>query len=184
MIKTGLSSLARLSDSDLFARGKHLAGREREAMAEIIAHLGEIDARDLYARAGYKSLFEYCRETFQFSEQGTYNGIAAARTARRFPVTLDLRADGSINLTTVRLLAPHLSAENHRTVLEAARGKRTHEVEKIVASLAPKPDVTDSIRKLPSAPQAHRPSASTPDPLPIQQPATNAPDVLPASAPP
>src|SRR5438445_4227744 len=103
MIKTGLSSLARLSDSDLVARVKHLAGREREAMAEIIAHLGEIDARDLYARAGYKSLFEYCRETFRFSEQGTYNRIAAARTARRFPVTLDLLADGSINLTTVRL---------------------------------------------------------------------------------
>src|SRR2546427_682167 len=44
-----LSSIARLSDSDLVARVKHLAGREREAMAEIIAHLGEIDARDLYA---------------------------------------------------------------------------------------------------------------------------------------
>src|SRR2546426_7090453 len=108
---------------------------------------------------------------FRFSEQGTYNRIAAARTARRFPVTLDLLADGSINLTTVRLLAPHLTEENHRTVLEAARGKRTHEVEKIVAGLAPRPDVADSIRKLPSAPQAPRPPASTPDSLPAQQPA-------------
>src|SRR2546427_10701595 len=170
-----LSSIARLSDSDLVARVKHLAGREREAMAEIIAHLGEIDARDLYARAGYKSLFEYCRETFRFSEQGTYNRIAAARTARRFPVTLNLLADGSINLTTVRLLAPHLTEENHRTVLEAARRKRTHEVEKIVASLAPKPDVAESIRKLPSAPQAPRPPVSTADAGPTQQPAWNAP---------
>ena len=58
-----LSSLARLSDSELVARVKNLAGRERETMAEVIAHLGEIEARDLYARAGYKSLFEYCRET-------------------------------------------------------------------------------------------------------------------------
>src|SRR5881396_874016 len=168
-----LSSIARLSDSELVTRVKHLAGREREAMAEIIAHLGEIEARDLFAREGYKSLFEYCRETFRFSEQETYNRIAAARTARRFPVTLELLADGSINLTTVRLLAPHLSAENHRTVLEAARGKRTHEVEKIVASLAPKPDVADSIRKLPSAPQAPPLPASTPDPAPTRQPAAS-----------
>src|SRR3989442_14524430 len=166
MIKTDLSSLARLSDSELVARVKHLAGREREAMAEIIAHLGEIEARNLYPRAGYKSLFEYCRETFRFSEQGTYNRIAAARTARRFPVTLDLLADGSINLTTVRLLAPHLTAENHQIVFEAARGKRTHEVDKIVARLGPKPDVADSIRKLPSPPQGPRPPASTTDPAP------------------
>src|SRR5216117_3244610 len=171
-------------DSELVARVKNLAGRERETMAEIIAHLGEIEARDLYARAGYKSLFEYCRVTFRFSEQETYNRIAAARTARRFPVTLELLADGSINLTTVRLLAPHLTAENHRTVLEAARGKRTHEVEKIVASLAPRPDVADSIRKLPSAPQEPRPPASTPDPAPTRQPGANAPAPFPASAPP
>ena len=58
-----LSSTARLSDSELVARVKRLAGRERETMAEIIAHLAEIEARDLYPREGYKSLFEYCRET-------------------------------------------------------------------------------------------------------------------------
>src|SRR2546422_8372964 len=119
---------------------------------------------------------------FRFSEQETYNRIAAARTARRFPVTLELLADGSINLTTIRLLAPHLTAENHRSVLEAARGKRTHEVEKIVASLAPKPDVTDSIRKLPSPPQAPRPPVSTTNPAPAPQPAANAPPAFPASA--
>ena len=58
-MKTDLSSLARLSDSELVGRVRHLAGRERDAMAEIIAHLGEIEARDLYARAGHKSLFEF-----------------------------------------------------------------------------------------------------------------------------
>jgi len=67
-------------------------------------------------------------------------------------------------------------------VLEAARGKRTHEVEKIVASLAPKPDVADSIRKLPSPPQGPRPPASAPDPAPARQPAANAPPAFPASA--
>src|SRR5439155_20825900 len=184
IMNTDLSSLALLSDSELVTRVKHLAGREREAMAEIIAHLGEIEARNLYAREGYKSLFEYCRETFRFSEQETYNRIAAARPARRFPVTLELLADGSINLTTVRLLAPHLTTENHRAVLEAARGKRTHEVEEIVASLSPKPGVANSIRKPPSPPQSPRPPASALDPLPTQQPGANPLAASPFSAPP
>src|SRR5439155_26446720 len=35
-----------------------------------------------------------------------YNRIEVARAARRFPVILDLLAEGSVNLTAVRLLAP------------------------------------------------------------------------------
>src|SRR4030042_868072 len=49
-------------------------------------------------------------------------------------------AAGSVNLTTVRLLGPHLRPENHRGVLESARGKRRAEVEEIVARLAPFPE--------------------------------------------
>ena len=68
-MKTDLSALARLSDSELVARVKHLAGHERDTMAEIIAHLGEIEARNMYSREGYKSLFEYCRETLTCGTQ-------------------------------------------------------------------------------------------------------------------
>jgi hypothetical protein len=64
---------------------------------------------------------------------------------------LEMLARGSVNLTTVRLLAPHLTAENHGTVLESARGKRKSEVEVIVAHLSPRPDVQPSIRKLPTS---------------------------------
>src|SRR5207244_2939056 len=47
--------------------------------------------------------------------------------------------------------APHLTDDNHRSVLESAHGKRRREVEVIVARLCPRPDVPSSIRKLPSA---------------------------------
>jgi len=45
-------------------------------------------------------------------------------------------AEGSVNLTTVRLLAPHLTTGNYRGVLESARGKRKSEV--LLADLARK----------------------------------------------
>ena len=56
-----------------------------------------------------------------------------ARAARRFPVILEWLAAGSVNLTAVRLLAPHLTPQNHRSALESARGKKKVEVEEIVA---------------------------------------------------
>jgi hypothetical protein len=146
-----LASLRRLSDDELVARTKELAARERNATAQLVAHLAELDTRDVYLRAGYGSLFAYCREVLALSEHEAYNRIEVARAARRFPVLLDLLAAGSVNLTTVRLLAPHLTLENHREVLESAGGKRRTEVEELVARLFPRPDTPSSIRKLPVA---------------------------------
>jgi hypothetical protein len=47
---------------------------------------------------------------------------AGARAARRVPAILDRLAEGAVNLTTVKLLAKRLTADNHLEVLESARG--------------------------------------------------------------
>ena len=73
-----------------------------------------------------------------------------ARAARRFPIAMDLLGDGSLNVTTVGLLAPHLTADNHRSVLERSRHKSKREVECLVAALRPLPSVPPSVRKLPA----------------------------------
>ncbi len=159
-----LTELSRLSDAELVSRVGDLASRERGETAELVAHLAELDTRDLHLRAGYGSLFTYCRDALRLSEAEAYNRIEAARAARRFPLILDLLAEGSLNLTTVRLLARHLTIENHREVLESARGKKKAEVEEIVAGLWPQPDVPPSFRKLPE-PRLPAPSpAALPSP--------------------
>jgi hypothetical protein len=76
-------------------------------------------------------------------------------------VILGLLEDGGLNLTTVRLLVPHLTQENHRTLRAAASGKSRREVEELIARLFPRPDVAASIRKLPAA------RVSLPRPLPV-----------------
>ena len=156
-----LESLRRLSDDELVARLKSLAARERRATALLVAHLAELDTRDLHLRAGYPSLFVYCRDVLALSEHEAYNRMEVARTARRFPLVLDLLASGAVNLTTVRLLGPHLTADNHSRVLESARGKRKAEVEEIVARLAPRPDVPASVRKLPVGTVAAAPAVDS-----------------------
>jgi hypothetical protein len=156
-----LTSLRHLTDDELVERVKGLAARERGATALLVAHLAELDTRDVHLRAGFSSLFAYCRAELALSEHEAYSRIEVARAARRHPVVLELLAAGAVNLTTVRLLAPYLTAENHRQVLESARGKGKSEVEEIVARLAPRPDVVASLRRLP-APRGVLPSELPP----------------------
>ena len=140
-----------LSDHDLIARVGVLAAREREAIAELVAHLAALDARpSLYAADGHGSLFSYCTQVLRLSEDATCNRIQAARACRRFPMILDLLSSGAMSLTSVRMLAPCLTPENHQEVLARASGRSRREIEALVAKLAPRPDVAPSIRKLPA----------------------------------
>jgi hypothetical protein len=145
-----LVSLRRLSDAELVARLKDLAARERGVTAALVAHLAELETRSLHLQAGYGSLFVYCRDALQLSEHDSYNRIEVARAARRYPVILERLASGDLNLTTIRLLAPHLTPENHLRVLNEARGKKKSAVEERVARLSPWPDEPVLIRKLPA----------------------------------
>jgi hypothetical protein len=156
-----LAIAADLSDEALRARVKALAHHSREVTVELIAHLGELAARKLFCSEGAGSLFRYCTEVLRFSEAAAYNRIKAAKAARKFPVVLELLAEGRVNLTTIRLLSPHLTAENHHALLAEATGMTRRQVDKLVARLVPQPDVAPSIRKLPP-PTVAMPVARTP----------------------
>jgi len=61
-----LATAAGLSDQDLLARLDVLAGREREASVELVAHLAALDTRpSVYAAQGYGSLFSYCTQALR-----------------------------------------------------------------------------------------------------------------------
>ena len=150
MITTALRpTLQRFSDSELLDELKRLAAHEREATVHVIAALMEVDARRLYLAEGCPSLFVYCTQVLHFSEHAGYLRIEAARTARRFPVILERLADGSLTLTTIGLLRAHLTEENHRQLLDAARHKSKRDVEQMIAALRPLPAVPSAVHKLP-----------------------------------
>jgi hypothetical protein len=154
------ASLRRLHDIDLVARVEDLAASDRDTTAQLLGHLAELEVRGLHLQAGFGSLFTYCRDALCLSEHESFMRVEAARAGRRFPAVLEMLAQGLVNLTTVRLLAPHLTAENHRTVLESAQGKKKLEVEEIVARLAPVAEPPSWIRRLP----APRPALVSPPP--------------------
>ena len=110
----------------------------------------EVDSRKLYASQGYASLFSYCMQVLHLSEHAAYLRIEAARVARHVPAILDKLSDGSLHLTAVSLLGPHLTPANYGELLDEARHKSKREVEQLIARLRPQPDVPAIIRKLPA----------------------------------
>jgi hypothetical protein len=138
-----------LTNEQLLAAVTTVAGRERAATVRLIVLLAELDVRKLYLSEGYSSLFTFCTRGLRLSEHAAYNRIEAARATRKFPIILKLLAGGSVTLTTVRLLASHLTADNHQRVLAAAQHKSKREVEEQIAALQPLPPVPSTVRKLP-----------------------------------
>ena len=132
-----LFEIEHLPDSDLLARLQRLVEVDRRSTAQLVAHLGEVDARRLYLEEGFKSMFAYCVRVLHFSESTAYRRIEAGRASRRFPVILERIADGSVHLTAVSLLASHFTPENHLSLLEAARHRSRRQVEKLIVELFP-----------------------------------------------
>ena len=172
-----LADAARLSDEALHSHLKLLALGEREATVEVVGHLAELDGRRSHLGEGPGSVCTYCRDVLGYSEDAAWNRAASANVVRRFPVVLGWLADGTLSVTTVRMVRPVLTDENHLAVLTEARRRSKREVELIVRRLDPKPDVPSTIRKVPVPAAAAGPTLQPDNPTPPP------PSRLPAPAP-
>ncbi len=75
--------------------------------------------------------------------------MRVARLAERVPRALDELESGSVHLTGLFLLSQHVTQENADALLDQAKGKSRREIEVLVATWFPKPDVPDSIEPEP-----------------------------------
>ena len=160
-------SLEQLTDGELLLRLADILRQSRRNEADLVAHIGEVDARRLYAREASPSMFAYCTERLHLSEAEAYLRIAAARASREHPILLAMLADGRLHLTAIAKLAPHLTPDNRDAVLERATHCSKRQVEELAAELAPRPDAPALIRKLPEpSPTAPSPTSAATSPRP------------------
>ena len=141
--------LKAISDDELLRRLAELLRQSRRVEADLVAHIGEVDERRLYAREASPSMFAYCTEVLRLSEAEAYLRIAAARASREHPVLLAMLADGRLHLTGIAKLAPHLSPDNRDTLLARAAHRSKRDIEELIAELLPRPDVPAVMRRLP-----------------------------------
>jgi len=161
------NNTAMFSDAELIARVKRAVVTERNATAALIVLLAELEERELFLREGYSSMFAYCTQHLRLSEQAAYLRIGAARASRRWPAVLTLLTAGEINLTTIKLLTPCLTDENHEALLDASRGKSKSQMEELIAAFNPQPDVDASVRKLPVRAAAETTTTDSEPPRPL-----------------
>jgi 5-methylcytosine-specific restriction endonuclease McrA len=150
-----------LSDELLIAETRRAAANERYATAELLPLLIEVERRGVHLGLGYSSMFSYCTGALLLSEQAAYSRITAARTARRFPQVLQMLSDGALTLSSIGLLAPHLTEETADAMLTAASHQSTRAVERLIAAWHPQPDIEVTVRALPA--QSFRPDNSAAD---------------------
>lgn len=144
-------SLTHLVDAVLLRDLAAMVTQERAGLARMLALIAEVDARRLYAPAGYSSMHAYLVGELRFSDDAAFKRIQAARVARRFPILYTAIAEGRLHLTGTCLLAPHLNNENIWELMEAAKHRRQPEIEAMLArrSLAPPVSERTIVRAVP-----------------------------------
>jgi 5-methylcytosine-specific restriction endonuclease McrA len=130
-----------LADQTLLHSAATHAGHERTAMADLLADIAEIDARQLYLPAAYPSMYAFCVGELRLSEDAAFKRITAARTARRFPIIFRALAEGRLKLSGVCLLAARLTEDTATELLAAAMDQTNAQIERLLAARFPQSDV-------------------------------------------
>ena len=156
-------TVAALSDRELLAQTSNLARVERHLQGAIIDHLAEIEARSLFLRRGFASLFEYAVRELGYSDAAAGRRIAAMRLCAANPHTRERLRDGSLSLSAAaelqwafdrqRRRVPAattpavaalptepplvLDAVGRQKLVEEAAGKSTRQVKRMLADLDP-----------------------------------------------
>jgi 5-methylcytosine-specific restriction endonuclease McrA len=142
--------LSGLGNDELLAALSVLVRRENDLMADLLAHLAELDERRLYLDLGFTSLFAYCTEALGLCKSSAGRRIAVARVCRKYPQAFGCVARGELQLSVLSLLSQYLNAENAAELFDICSRKSCDQVEELLAARFPKPDVRDAIRRLPA----------------------------------
>jgi hypothetical protein len=140
--------LSRRIDGELLREFSALVEKDRRSTAELLAYVGEIQARRLFASKGYSSMYMYCVRELHMSGDVAWKRTQVARLARRFPVILEMIADGRLHLTAVVKLLAYRKARGFTQLLEAAAHKSKFEIELLLAARFPRPDTPTEVRPL------------------------------------
>jgi len=133
-------TLQAVPDDELLRRLGELVSQSRRVEADLVAHIGEVDERRLFARQAFPSMFAYCTESLHLSEAEAYRRITVARAARQHPEILEALRDGGLHLSGLARLVPLLTADNCAALPDGAAHLTPRQTEARVAERAPRSD--------------------------------------------
>ncbi len=125
-----ISTIAVLPDQVLLEQTRMLARHEQALQLSVLDHLREIEARRLYLRLGYSSLFDYTVHELHYTEASAWRRIKAMRLCRETRGVREWLQDGSLNLSNaavaelVRALGPQRSRSGRRRIAGSLNQRR------------------------------------------------------------
>jgi hypothetical protein len=111
--------------------------RHNENTAQTLAYMAELEHRKLFEQVGYASMLEFCVGELKMCDEDAAERVEVARAARAFPVLFDAIAEGRLHLAAVRLIAPHLTAENVDQLVAGVTHRPESEIVALLAEWFP-----------------------------------------------
>ncbi len=128
-------------DPVIATEARHHSRQESGATAGLLACLAVLDERRAFSDLGYSSMLEYCQRDLALSEDVAKKYLRAARIARERPVLFDMLADRRLSVSAVLVLGPWLESGTHDDLIAAAVGRSREEIEWLIASRCPQPEM-------------------------------------------
>jgi len=138
-------SLEHLADDSLLDGLHSLVEHDRTTTADLLAHIGEVARRRLYAHLGYPSMQAYCVQVLHLSEDAARKRVQVARKGWLLPVIFEAIADGRVHLTGMNLLVPFIDEENVHELIESASRRTKAEIDLLLAERFPQPEPEEAI---------------------------------------
>jgi len=158
-----------MTDQEVLQAMYACTGNERKSQVRWLKQLAEVERKRLFALAGYPSLWAFVHRGLNYSEGSVGKRIQVMRLAEKFPLAYELLEKSEVSMGVLSRLSPHVNEKNHQALLHQVKGKSVAEAEILVASLNPKPEVRDSLRKSPAAKEQAEMEV-TPSPRSIPKP--------------
>ncbi len=143
-----MNSLQKLTDSSLLLETEQRVAAERSALLLVLHCLMEIEARQLFAREGFSSLFEMCTRRFKYSESAALRRIDAMRLLSKIPLLEKRVESGALKLSQLAQVQTFLKIEKKDaghtytpeqtlSLLTSLEGRSTRETEKALLEISP-----------------------------------------------
>ncbi len=127
-----MTSITSLSDSHLLLETERRTSTERAATLAVLHCLQEIEARQLFSREGFPSLFEMCLRRFGYSEAAALRRIDAMRLLKNVP-ELEMKIEtGELKLSQLAQVQAFLRIEKK----DAGKSYTREQTLDLVSSLA------------------------------------------------
>ena len=128
-------------DPVIATEARHHSRQESGATAGLLACIAVFDERRAFSDLGYSSMLEYCQRDLALSEDVAKKYLRAARIARERPLLFDMLADRRLSVSAVLTLGSCLESGTHDDLIAAAVGKSREEIEWLIASRCPRPEM-------------------------------------------